>query len=194
MAITINGTSGITYPDNSIVATGNGSRNLVTTITGTNVASLATTVLSGYRNYELVFENLLPVTQSVTLYFQLYGGGAYLNAAAGYQSMGYGIFNNNTGAFHSVSATQLSMTYPSYFITTASGGSGICGTMYLYNVTGSTYKTWDYKVNGPTYTTGYTALYIGGGWYTASTVAITGFQMYASSGNITGTVRAYGYN
>lgn len=197
MAVTINGTSGITYPDSSVQSTGYGSRNLVATITGTGVASLATTTAlsSTYRNYEIVFENLVPVTQSVTLYMQLYGGGAYFNAATGYYNMGYGLFNNNSGAFHTLNSTSvIQMTYPGYFITTATGGSGVSGIMYLYNASSINTKAWDYKVTGPTYTSTYTALYIGSGWYNASTAALTGFQMFASSGNITGAVRVYGYN
>jgi len=192
MAVTINGTSGITYPDSSVQATGYGSRNLLATITGTGVASLATTtaITSAYRDVEIEFRNLLPVTQSVTLYLQLYGGGAYLTGT--YYNMGYGLFNNNSGAFHTGSLTAIQLCYTGYFI--YGYGSGISGTIRLPNAPNATYKNFMYNIFGPTYTSGYTALYIGGGFYTAASTAITGFQLYASSGNITGTVYVYGYN
>jgi len=192
MAITINGTNGITYPDTSVQATGYGSRNLVATLSGTGVASLATTtaITTAYRDYEIEFRNLLPVTQSVTLYLQLYAGGSYLTGT--YYNMGYGLFNNNSGAFHTGATSAIQLVYTGYFIN--GYGSGISGTIRLPNAASATYKNFMYNIYGPTYTSGYTALYIGGGFYTAAAAALTGFQLYASSGNITGSVYVYGNN
>jgi hypothetical protein len=124
---------------------------------------------------------------------QLHGGGAFLTG--NYYNAVFTYFNNNSSGGHSSSGTFIYMTYPAYFITAATGGTGMSGTFTIYNTNNTnTNKAYQYNLCGPTYTTGYAARVQGGGWYTGSQVAITGFQIYSDSGNISGTVRIYGYN
>jgi hypothetical protein len=190
--LTIDSSGNASFSGNLSV-TGSGSRTLVATVTGTNVATLNYTSLSGYRSYEIEFDSLVPITQSRTLCMQLHGGGAFLTG--NYYNAVFTYFNNNSSGGHSSSGTFIYMTYPAYFITAATGGTGMSGTFTIYNTNNTnTNKAYQYNLCGPTYTTGYAARVQGGGWYTGSQVAITGFQIYSDSGNISGTVRIYGYN
>ncbi len=178
---------------NNLTIVGSGGRTLLATVTVSNAASLSYTSLSGYRSYEIEFDGLLPITQSRTLCMQLHGGGAFLGGT--YYNAVFSYFNSNQSAGHSSSGAFIYMTYPGYFITTATGGTGISGTVRIYNTNNTnTNKAYEYNLVGPVYTTGYAGRMIGGGWYAGSQVAITGFQLYADSGNISGTARIYGYN
>ena len=160
---------------------------LINTITGTSAAALqdTTSLTSTYANYRILIRNLASATNSVTLSLQIYTGGSY-------QTTGY-LSNSSLGAGVGVSLTT------GISLTNTSGNSSsynLTGELLVTNPSSSTlYKmftgsTTYYDTTG---TASVKGLFIGGA-YTTNTNAITGFQILASSGNITGTVQVYGAN
>jgi len=160
---------------------------LINTITGTGVTALqdTTSLTSTYANYRILIRNLASATNSVTLSLQIYTGGSYQTTgylSNSYLSTGVG-FSLTTG----ISLTNASGNSSSYNLT---------GELLVTNPSSSTlYKmftgsTTYYDTTG---TASVKGLFIGGA-YTTNTNAITGFQILASSGNITGTVQVYGSN
>jgi hypothetical protein len=159
----------------------------------TNAAALQSTGWASYPHYKVYFWNTLPVTQSQSLYMRIYIAGAF--GTSNYYHESLAAYNNGNGAYYGGTYTFCYLTYPGYFITAATGGSGMAGTIELLGANvASVYKSFRWDVYGAAYTTGFGHRAFGGGWYTGSTGAITGIQLYSSSGNITGNMRVVGYN
>jgi len=161
---------------------------LINTVTGSGVAALqdTTSLTSTYAQYKILVRNILPATNAVTLALQLYSGGAYkaTNYAASYFAPGGTATGSNTATFINLSyANRASGTYQAAYEFTISNPS----------------STTVYKpifANAVVYDTAsiyYTPLLVSGGWI-GGTGAITGFQIYASSGNVAGTVEVWGSN
>ena len=166
----------------------NGGRVLLATLTGSNSTTLATTALAGYRYIEILFSNIVPVTTSTILQLQWYAG-SYL--ATGYQQY-LAIFN--TGGSQGYNQT----TYVDLCgggRVSNSAGSGYCGRILLFNANqGTGFKQFIVDTGGLDSTTNYVNRTWGQGNLNTAT-AITGFQMFMSSGNIsTGTVQVWGWN
>lgn len=158
---------------------------LINTITGTGAAALqdTTSLTSTYANYMIYVRNLLPATNAVTVQMQLQIGGSY-------QTSGYLGFNTING-----------------FNTTYTTGIGINAAIRTGNVNQSSFV---FYINNPSTAGVYKPVYgfgapydtgnasyvssISSGAFTTNTNAVTGFQILASSGNITGTVQVYGSN
>lgn len=176
----------------SISAVNSGLKVLVATVTGSGAASLDYTgFTSTYRNYEVVAENITPSTNAVSLFMRMHGAGAFLTGT--YYNSNFTVFNNNTGAYSGGSTTYAQVWYTNYLLSAT--GSGVSGRINFYNTSSaSTYKNYDFMLSGPGVGAGYSEVNIGGGWYITATTALTGFQLYTSSGNISGTIRIYGYN
>jgi hypothetical protein len=160
---------------------------LINSISGTNAAALqdTTSLTSTYANYMIFIRNLIPITSAVTLQFQIYSGGAY--QTSGY--LGTGDIGNLTNYS---STTNILLTRPLYAGTTYS----LTGVLYLSNPSSTTL----YKPISGIATYGDTAAnpavqaFWTGGAFTTNTAAITGFQISATSGNVTGSVQIYGAN
>lgn len=160
---------------------------LINTITGTSTAALqdTTSLTSTYANYMVFIRNLVSATNSVTLQLQFYIGGSY--QTSGYLSNCYltsgVVVNGTTGVF----LTNTNGNSSSYNLT---------GALYFSNPSSSTlYKmvtgtTTYYDTTGTPSIKGVTVASA----FTTNTNAVTGFQIVASSGNITGTVQVYGSN
>ena len=165
-----------------------GCRVLLATLTASNSATLSDTThfTATYQDYELVFENILPATTSTTLELQVHSAAAfpatvYLNAAAFLQSGGWAVANPTT--FIQLSAT----------ILVSNAGSGVSGTVKVYNPLQTTSpKQWSGILSHPA-TTGNSATFMASGYWNGGNGAVDGFQVLFSSGNITsGTIKIYG--
>lgn len=159
---------------------------LVGSTTVTNAAALQNTTLltSSYGRYMIVLRDVFSITNATTIFMQFYSGGAYQGASYGaastvLQTGGYTNMTTSSGIY---------LTYPSQ----SSSSHAYYGIIHLLNPANTTY----YKpyfgqgtmFNGSSQMNTYQ---YGGAWM-GGTGAITGFQVYCGSGNITGTVQVYG--
>jgi hypothetical protein len=160
---------------------------LINTITGTSAAALqdTTSLTSTYANYMIFIRDLKSTTNAVTLLMQIYTGGAY-------QTSGYLGGGSTTTVVNFTSTTGI-------MLTSTSGNNSsynLTGALYITNPSSSSlYKpvmgeTVYYDATGTPSIKGFNI----GGAFTTNTNAITGFQISASSGNVTGTVQVYGAN
>lgn len=157
---------------------------LINTITGTGAAALqdTTSLTSTYSEYRIFIRYLLPATNSVSMQLQLYSGGAY--QATSYLANAFVTSGSAATTFIPLGRTgQMSntATYPGigqFIITNPSSTT-------LYKPVNGLFSSYD---AGLTY---YAPCMFAGVW-TGGTGAITGFQILASSGNITGTVEVWG--
>src|SRR5882672_3089659 len=162
------------------------SRFLLNTLTAAASATLGdtTSLTATFKDYEIVFENLIAATTTVNLEFQVHSGGAF--QATTYLSSTFG--TNATTTILSNAAT----TYIPLTPTTIPSGGETSGTIKIYgpvNTTdGGKLVTGNMTSQGAA---SVIATVVGGFWN--NTAAIDGFQILFSSGNITsGTVKIYG--
>lgn len=163
---------------------------LINTVTGTSTAALqdTTSLTSTYTNYMIIIRNFSVATNNVSVQLQLYSGGSYQTTSYSSSAVVAGSAGNSTsttfiglGKAGFVSNTS---TYPCH------------GTLWISNPSSTTtykpvYALFSY------YDTNVATQYgpsTSAGVWTGGTGAITGFQILASSGNITGTVQIYGSN
>lgn len=183
--------TGITNSVNDIrIDAAYGGRKLLATLTASNSATLSdtTSFTSSFKEYDIVFENVIPVTNLVSGEIQIHSGGAF--QTTGYITA-YSVFTSTGVTAGGGSTTFIPISQVSAFANT---GSGVSGTFRLYGPvsTASVVKQW----SGNFSHTG-NGLHIVGvsGGYWNSTAAIDGIQILMSSGNIaSGTVKIYGMN
>jgi hypothetical protein len=174
---------------NNLTVVGTGSKTLIATLTASNSATLSTTALSGYRYYEIIFTNIVPVTTSTNLRLQFYSNGSY--QAANY--LNYLAVFNTGGSTAGASTTYVDLSAGNRVSNTAS--NGFTGTVLLTNANQATgFKQYIVDSGGlDSSTAGYCRC-----WGTGSlnvTTTITGLQVYMSSGNIsTGVIQIWGWN
>lgn len=159
---------------------------LINTMTAANSASLqdSTSFTSTYRYYKIILERLVPVTNSVSLRFRPRVSGTYQASVAGSicyrDGGGGGTFQSSDGSFTITTNSNIA-------------GWGTNGEISVINPAG-----------GFVIASGHTSGLYGASavidsnfslaYLTAST-AWTGFQIDASSGNLsTGTVKVFGWN
>jgi len=164
------------------------SRFLLNTLTAATSATLGdtTSLTATFKDYEIVFENLIAGTNTVTLEFQVHSGGAF--QATGYANSCFGTNGTTTILNTSAITTYIPLTAT----TMINGGSGgLSGSIKIYGpVNGTTLNKF---VAGNTIglNAAVIATVVSGAW--GSNNAIDGFQILFSSGNITsGTVKVYG--
>jgi hypothetical protein len=162
---------------------------LLATYTPASVASVCDTthITSTYNDYELVFENFLPATNTVGCQVQVHSNGAFQTTT--YVAGAYG--HNNGTAFADTSTTNI----PCGHLTTGTGniGPGLACTYRLYNANLTVApKNWTGICTGTNPAGNILSFSVGGFWNGGNT-AIDGFQVQFTSGNITsGTVKLYG--
>lgn len=179
-----------------------GSRVLLATYTASSSASLASTNIfstAGYSSFEIEFVKLVPASDGVNLLMRVYSGGAY-QSGANYATSGittsyfdYGGTGSNSGGFQTYA-------FLSWITTTVKFGAsygGVCGSIKCYDPANDTtaYKHFHGVLTMPEYnwTGGSMPINIGFAWQ-GGTGAVTGFQVYFSSGNIaSGSIKVYGY-
>jgi hypothetical protein len=177
---------------NNLTVVGTGGKTLIQTLTASNSPSLGTTdcFSSAYRYYEIVFENITPATTNQYGAIRVYSGGAYQSANYAYGQM---IASNYTW---SASAGFGVFTWVSNGTSNNTTYAGVSGFFKVFNPTNTSYHkgfvgstTYHHPGNGVDLTTTSSFRWQGG------TGAITGFQIYFSSGNIAfGTIKIYGWN
>jgi hypothetical protein len=169
---------------------------LLNTLLPNNVASVTdtTSLTSTYSNYEILFENVLPVTNQVAAFIQVHSGGAF--KAIGY--LNSGSWNDTGGGFFAglegsvTSALQISGSSA----TNTSGGvgfsvPGIGGTVRFINPSsGSASMT---ITNVGYMNSQNTAVNVFATGFWNSSGVIDGFAFKFFTGNVsTGTIKVYG--
>lgn len=191
------GSPGVTLNTSSVDISGltnasmpSGSWILLNTLTASSSASLGdtTNITSTYRSYVILVEGLVPVTLSTGLYMQVYSGGAYQTSSYQYSQ----VIASNYTLQNTQAHIRLSWVNNQMNNTAANGGYN--GMIILQNPSQTTYYkqilahgcNWDTSYAGPL------LCQVAGVW-SGGTGAITGFQLFMSSGNISsGNVRIYG--
>lgn len=163
---------------------------LLATLTASASASLAdtTSMTSAYSRYRLVIENLVPATDAQDFELKYNVGGV--------QSTNYlstRLVATEATTVSGESTTHIKISGATTVDNTAANG-GLCGELIIWNPSSTTTKK---LLTGQTFHindagTHMLACTISAIW-TGSNAAVTGFQVAASSGNITsGTIKIYG--
>jgi hypothetical protein len=160
-----------------------GCRVLLATLTPINVATVSDTthITSTYKDYEIVFENVLPATNSVTCEIQIHSGGAF--KTTGY--LGTAVDNGT-----SANVTTYIPCSGASTTTVPNNNGGVSGTFRIFAPSATAQPT---LVTGQFVylSTAVRIIQSGGAWNTAA--ATDGFQVLFSSGNISsGTIKIYG--
>ena len=164
-------------------------RKLLNTLTGSNSVSLTDTssFTSTFYGYELVFENLVPVTNLVTGELQVHSGGSFQTTSYQAQELhadGTNVVSASSTGFIGIGASGA--------ISTAVATFGLNGSIRVSNPTQtSAPKAWwgqfIHMFTGPVPVLSHTV----GMWN--STAAIDGFAFFFSTGNVSsGTIKVYG--
>jgi len=157
-----------------------GCRVLLNTLNPSNVASVSdtTSFTSAFNDYEIVLENVLPVTNSVDCQLELQSGGTF-------QTTSYNgtILSATSGG--TTANAQTTSIRPA--INVSNSGAGISGKLTLFNPSQTTSPK---NLTGMTINSNVVNL-ISGSW-TGGNTAITGIQVNFSSGNFSGTIKIYG--
>jgi len=162
---------------------------LLATITGSGVGALAKAdcFSADYKFYDVVLENIRGSVNGAALYMQFYIG-AY--QASGYSS--YTAIWNPGGAAGYYYTTFIDLTGGGRLVNNATWG-GVCGVLSFINPVQSAYAP---NMIGRTSfadaTYGPYAAWTHISAMRTSIGAVTGFQIYPSSGTITGTIKVYG--
>lgn len=167
-----------------------GVRTLLNTLTASNSATLTdiASMTASYSEYDIVFENLVPASSTVTCEIQVYSGAAY-------QATSYvgGMIYGNSGAASGFSETTfIPCSGPG---TVNNAAPGVVASFHVSNPAGtSAPKGWFGAYGHPATTATFNAGTFYGEW-SGGNGAITGFQVLFSSGNITsGVIKIYGSN
>lgn len=162
------------------------SRFLLNTLTAAASATLGdtTSLTATFKDYEIVFENLVPGTTASTLELQVHSGGTF-------QATSYICSSFGTNGSATILANTATTFIPLSHTTLNTGGSGFSGTIRIYGPvnTATTIK----QVTGNTVGVNTTLLATVVAGYWNNTAAIDGFQVLYSAGNIaSGTIKVYG--
>jgi len=153
---------------------------------------------STYKNYQVVYSNLSPVTDAVDLYFRFRRSNADVTAASyirwyGTQTWSTGSGYDGTQGDGATGATYLRLSHGNIYNSQASSQNGY---LYVYNPLGTTsYKSissvLQQRRGGAS--TSYYDIVNASGYLQDATTAISGLTFYYSSGNIAlGNFKLYG--
>lgn len=166
------------------------SRSLLLTLTpsGASESGSDTIFTSDYKFYEIEFTNIINATDAQELKFQIYSG-SY--RTSGYVANAHGIYSSGSGLNY-VTTTHIPIGGAATDADNAAPGA--CGKLRLYNPSASAkcvvLGEFTYRYNNASLILG--SGQVTGCWDTAGVV--TGFRFIASSGNISGEIKVYGYN
>lgn len=171
----------------SAVPTAQSAPLLLNTLTASNSATLSdiTSLTSTYSFYEIVFESLIPATNNVDVQLLVRAGGVFqpnTYVAKAISPNGTAILNNNVTTYIPLGDAAGD---------TSNASPGISGSMRVYSPSTSAIHSWigllGISTGGNIIPVQVTGMY-------NSAVVIDGFQIKASTGNITsGVVKIYGY-
>jgi hypothetical protein len=183
------GTINFMRADGSWAAPASSAMTLLNTLTASTSASLSdtTSLTSSYSSYEILFENLLPAANSVTLELEVHSGGSF-------QSSSYlGTFFGSTGGASSQgnSTANLQLSVSTVIANSGPGYSGYCK---VYAPSGTSVpKQWVCEGTYLSTTTSTTATLHAAGYWNGGNGAVDGFEALFSTGNITsGVIKIYG--
>ena len=163
------------------------SRRLLNTLTAATSATLAdtTSLTSTFKDYEIVFENIVPATNTVTLEFQVHSGGTF--PATAYVNSTFGT-NGSATVLVNAATTYIPLTATTIVNTTSVGMSG---SITIFGPVNTASSIKNIAGNTSSFNTAVVSTVVGGFWN--SIAAIDGFQILFTSGNITsGNVKVYG--
>lgn len=165
-------------------------RVLLNTLTANNSANLSDTssFTSLFRNYELVFENLIPAAGANTAQLLVHSGGAFPGTV--YLSSGNVAVPGGTNTLGSITS-HIPCGYPANVGAVA---PGISGRIMVSNpLQTAARKMWFGQFSHQA-TSGPAVASIGGYW-DGGNGAVDGFEFLMASGNIaSGSIRVYGWN
>jgi hypothetical protein len=163
-----------------------GGRVLLNTLTASNSAILSdtTSITGSFSEYEVVFENILPAANNVSLGFQVHSGGTFQGAS---------YFSTNVNAGSSVTATNnttfILLSSPSLLQNT---GAGFSGSLTIYTPS-NTAAPKTIRGKGGHYNGSLMNTQDFAGFWNGGNGAVDGFEAFMSSGNITsGVMKVYG--
>ncbi len=168
-------------------------------VTGSGVASLnvPSCFSSTYDFYDIILLNEMPAAAARVLGFRVTtdNGSTYKSGGSDYTFSGLGM---NAAATQrniaTATGTEIQITEAVNGVDLNAGVPGLMGTIKVFQPSDSSYNkiiTWDTAYREST-SNAYLRL-SGEGAYIGATTAITGFQIFFTSGNISGTVYVYGY-
>lgn len=161
---------------------------LLNTLTASSSATLSdtTSFTAVFSAYELIFENILPATNGVTLELQVQSGGTFQTTS--YVSAWWQVANSN---FTPSTGNVTTFVQLSTANDVANTGGGISGQVRIYTPSGTTNIK---AVGGHMFGQGAgSARYGFVSAYWNNSAAVTGFQVLFSSGNIaSGVIKVYG--
>ena len=172
-------------------AAAGGAWNLLSTTTASNDATvdIETTIDSTYKNYAMIYSDLVPATDNVSLYIRLAVGGTY--ATSGYDFATNGVRSNSSGGSNDVSTSAAYIMPSGYGLGSSTGEVGH-GILYLWNPSGTTYSKQITGLISHVDASNQDVIGIFAGSNKTQT-AVNGIQIYFSSGNVaTGTFKLYG--
>ena len=169
---------------------------LILSQTASNSANLSFTsgIDSSYDSYMFLFVNINPVTDNVTLTFQVSsdGGSSY---GINITSTSYRAYHFESGAsglgFDPAASLSQSTSYQKIIEKVGNGADECCaGDLYLYQPSSTTYvKHWITRMST---TQGAISIDQHGGGYVNSTSAVDAINFKMSSGNFDGIIKMYG--
>jgi hypothetical protein len=166
-------------------------RVLLNTLTASSSASLSdtTSITSGYSEYDIVFENIIPATTSTSCEIQVHASGAFKTSS--YAGVIFYAAQNGTG--YTSSSTFIPCSYPGQSQNTVPGISGKTTIYTPSNTSGPKNTLGKFSLNQPG--GGVNQFVDAAGYWSGGNDAVDGFQVLFSAGNITsGTIKVYGVN
>jgi hypothetical protein len=182
-------TSNGTTWSSSAPAGGGSAMTLISTLTASNSATLAWTGLSGYSKYLLIFQNIIPVSNTVNLNMQLGTGAGPTYITSSYF---WSVATITTTGISQSGGTSVSQMGLSGNLSSFGGTAGLSGFAYIEGMASGNYASINFQTfYSPSVASSVT--HVGGGNQSSDTNAKTAIQIYMSGGNInTGTASLYG--
>lgn len=170
-----------------VLANGSGTRVLLNTLTASSSTTLfdTTSITNTYNEYEIVFENITPATNNVTLNMQVHAAGSF-------QSTNY---NSNILAFAGTASAVASLTTVIQLSDTtvsSTAARGVSGYIKMYgNQASGNVHAWEGRTVHRNQVPTITSAIISGQW--ESGTAVDGFQISFNTGAIAnGVLKVYG--
>ena len=170
-----------------------GGLTLITTVTASSSATalVETGIDSTYDNNVNLFNGDRPASNA-SIYVQLKIGGSY-QASWYRQNQIYLVTGGSITAYTDV-PSQIYLSTAAGTVIGSQAGSTANGEFWLFNPSNSAIRpSYKYSLEGTTDTFSTQQITYGGGIWDNGNGAVTGVKFYASTGNINGTFRLYGY-
>ena len=168
-----------------------GALTLISTVTASNAATadITTGIDSTYDNYMVLFTGVRPAADS-ELYVTLNVGGSY-SPGTGFRTTSVGYY---TGSAVTGTSTYTTFIKLNIYTLGSNTPSNANGQFWFFNpALTTTRKNFQWVFEGATSGATTTQIVNGAGYVEDTNAALTAVRFYASTGNINGTFRLYGY-